>query len=61
MTAAKQVGFRRYVSLAFQKHRWQRSIISRSVVCNNTLAVALKGATATAVKVKHNTAFDPNL
>ena len=31
------------------------------VVCNNTLAVALKGATATAVKVKHNTAFDANL
>lgn len=31
------------------------------VVCNNTLAVALKDATATAVKVKHNTAFDANL
>jgi phage/plasmid-like protein (TIGR03299 family) len=31
------------------------------VVCNNTLAVALKDATATSVKVKHNTAFDANL
>jgi phage/plasmid-like protein (TIGR03299 family) len=31
------------------------------VVCNNTLAVALKGSTANAVKVKHNTAFDADL
>jgi phage/plasmid-like protein (TIGR03299 family) len=31
------------------------------VVCNNTLAVALKDATATSVKVKHNTAFNPEL
>ncbi len=31
------------------------------VVCNNTPAVALKGSTANAVKVKHNTAFDANL
>jgi phage/plasmid-like protein (TIGR03299 family) len=31
------------------------------VVCNNTLAVALKGATANAVKVRHNTVFDANL
>jgi hypothetical protein len=31
------------------------------VVCNNTLAVALRDATATAVKVKHNTAFDADL
>ena len=31
------------------------------VVCNNTLAVALKDSTATAVKVKHNTAFDAEL
>jgi len=31
------------------------------VVCNNTLAVALKDASATAVKVRHNTVFDANL
>lgn len=31
------------------------------VVCNNTLAVALGSGSATAVKVKHNTAFDPDL
>jgi phage/plasmid-like protein (TIGR03299 family) len=35
--------------------------ISIRVVCNNTLAVALRDATATAVKVKHNTAFDADL
>jgi phage/plasmid-like protein (TIGR03299 family) len=31
------------------------------VVCNNTLAVALRDSTATAIKVKHNTAFDAGL
>lgn len=31
------------------------------VVCNNTLAVALNEASAMAVKVKHTTAFDPQL
>jgi phage/plasmid-like protein (TIGR03299 family) len=31
------------------------------VVCNNTLAVALQDASATAVKVRHNTVFDANL
>ncbi|HKK56875.1 DUF932 domain-containing protein [Marinobacter sp.] len=31
------------------------------VVCNETLAVALKGSTANVVKVKHNTAFDADL
>ena len=31
------------------------------VVCNNTLAVALKGSTANVVKVKHTTAFDADL